>query len=237
MELSANPADPFSRNEDASRRSIGLHARGQVHCVAHHGIVFAKIRSHVAGQDQTTVDPDAHTEHHSDAGFMALTELPQKNLHRQRGPAGPVGVVLMGDRGAIQRHHVVAYIFVDEPVLFADGRPQPFKHFVHYRMHLLRVQFFTHGCEPADIGKHDRHITPLIALQDGSSLGWGFWWQRRRNCGGWRRRRFFDLVSTVATKFKSGRVVKRTLRTIHSGQNLRLVSFTRRPFILTKDCG
>ena len=82
---------------------------GGVHDVAHGGVVAAgpqRADEHLAG-----VDADAHLHRHVgvDLGPVGGERL----LHAQRGPHGPLGVVLVGDRRAEQGDDGVADDLVD----------------------------------------------------------------------------------------------------------------------------
>ncbi len=91
-----------------------LEPGGGVHHVAHGRVVAAGPEGadeHLAG-----VDPDAHAHRGADAGGLAL----DRALHLEGGPHGPLGVVLVGQRCAEQRHHGVADDLVDPATVGGD---------------------------------------------------------------------------------------------------------------------
>ena len=107
-------------DQHAARRGRGLQPVGGVHHVAHGGVVAAgpqRADQHLAG-----VDADAHADA---AGPRVGHELGERALHPQRGPHGPLGVVLVGHRRAEQGHDGVADDLVDPPAEARDVGDQP----------------------------------------------------------------------------------------------------------------
>ena len=86
----------------------GLEPGGDVDRVADHRVAVA----HPAGQHLAGVDPDPQQEAVLVAEQLRVEPL-HRRLHRQPGADGALGVVLVGDRGAEDGHHVVADVLVD----------------------------------------------------------------------------------------------------------------------------
>ncbi len=73
-------------------------------------------------------------------GGLELCRLgPQRLLHGQRGPHGPLGVVLVGDRSAEEGDDGVADDLVDHPAEGGDVGRQPLEAAVDQALDLLGV--------------------------------------------------------------------------------------------------
>ena len=68
----------------------------------------------------------------------ALVDLVHRQLHREAGADGALGVVLVGDRGAEDRHHVVADVLVDAAAVAGDLLAEAAQGPVDHRLHRLR---------------------------------------------------------------------------------------------------
>ena len=134
-------------------------ARG-VHDVAHRGVVATgpeRADQHLAG-----VHPDAEVHVHLELG----PHLREALLHAQRGPDGPLGVVLVGDRRAEQRDQRVADHLVD---LAAEGRDldrEPLEAAVDEVLDVLGVRGLRQRREPDQVGEEHGRDAPLVRPRD-----------------------------------------------------------------------
>ena len=115
-------------------RGDPLQPAGDVDHVAHGGVVAVgpqRPDQHLAG-----VDADAHLE----VGHAGRRRpVGQRLEHLQGGPYGPVGVVLVGDRGAEHGHDGVAENLVDPAAVRGDVVGQGGEHGVDEVLDLLGI--------------------------------------------------------------------------------------------------
>ena len=94
-------------HSDAGRTSGALQPGGHVDGVAHHRVGLTD----GAGQHLAGVDPHAQREVHPLG--QALVDLAHRVLHPEARAHRALRIVLVGHRGAEDRHHVVADVLVD----------------------------------------------------------------------------------------------------------------------------
>ena len=92
----------------------GLEPRGDVHGVADDRVAVADR----AGEHLARVH--AHAQREVDAVGEARVDLRHRVLHAEPGAHGALGVVLVRDRRAEDRHHVVADVLVDRAAVALD---------------------------------------------------------------------------------------------------------------------
>jgi len=68
----------------------------------------------------------------------------------------------MGDGQPEDRHHLIANVFFDRPLVAADHLGHRLEKPAHHRPHLLRVQTLGDGRAPGDIGEENRHDFALF---------------------------------------------------------------------------
>ncbi|NIP13937.1 MAG: hypothetical protein GWN66_07615 [Pseudomonas stutzeri] len=81
----------------------------------------------------------------------------------QRGAAGPLGVVLVGDGRPEEGQHRVAHQPRQRALVAVDGLDQDVEGPVHDLHHVLGVQVLGHGGGALDVGEEDRDGAPLVA--------------------------------------------------------------------------
>ena len=143
-----------------------------VHRVPHHGVVPLPLGADRAGDDHAAVDADVDRQRDRQLRVQARERL----LHFERGAAGPLRVVLVGDRRAEERHDAVADELVDHPAVARNRLAERLEAAVHDHRHLFRVELLAHGREAGDVGEEDGDDLPLAARQ------------RRRRAGRSRKR-------------------------------------------------
>ena len=89
-------------------------------------------------------------------------EPSQRRVHLQPGAHRPLGVVLVGDRGAEQRHDRVAEHLVDAPAEALDVGDQAFERGVDEPLHLLRVAELGERRETDHVGEQDGDDPPSL---------------------------------------------------------------------------
>jgi hypothetical protein len=109
----------------------GKEPRRDVRGVAHRGVVHAEIAPDRANDDRARVDPHPHAEVDPVEALDVGGERPQALLDRQGGPQRTGRVILMGDRGAEERHHPVAEELVDGALVPMDGGEDDLERPIH----------------------------------------------------------------------------------------------------------
>jgi hypothetical protein len=105
-----------------------LHASGEMGCLADGRVVHAEIAADGPHHDLARVQPDADLDVHAVGMTRVLRVALDELLHPERRIAGPDGVILMGERGAEERHDPVAHDLVHRPLVPVDGLHHPFQH-------------------------------------------------------------------------------------------------------------
>ena len=100
-----------------------LETCGEVHGVAHHGVVLTHGGSHVTRHDVAGVDTDAHVHVVHDLRPLVafagpfLAELHELALHVAGRTAGALGVVFEGHGRAEERDDGVAFVLVERSLV------------------------------------------------------------------------------------------------------------------------
>ena len=115
-----------------------------------------------AGQHLAGIDPDAQGEGDAVGRLGLDVELLHRGLHAQRGPDGALGVVLMGNRGAEQRHHVVADVLVDRAAEAHDLLAEPAQAAIHHGLDGLGVHSLRHRGVAREVREQDAHLAALL---------------------------------------------------------------------------
>ena len=140
-------------DEHPVRRRRGLDARGRVHHVArdHPDARGRRLERH---QRRARVDPDPELHVVPSARPLADGE---------RRPDGALGVVLVGDRSAEDRHHGVADELVHDAAVLLEPGAQLAVVGREETAHVLRVQGLRALREPDEVGEEDRDHATLLA--------------------------------------------------------------------------
>ena len=147
-------------DEHAARGRQRLQPRRRVHDVAHRRVVGAGERAdeHLAG-----VDADAHLD--AVAGSSApcsATNAASVSCIRSAGPDGPLGVVLVGDRGAEQGDDGVAEQLVDAPAERLDVGDEALEARLDQALHRLGVEVLGQRRVADEVGEQDGDDAPLL---------------------------------------------------------------------------
>ena len=85
------------------------------------GVVHAQVVADSPDHDLARVEAHPHREVEPALAPHVLGERPELARQVERGRAGALGVVLVGDRGAEERHDAVAGVLVDRPLVAVDA--------------------------------------------------------------------------------------------------------------------
>ena len=140
-----------------------LQAGGGVDHVAR-GHRLALARSRADGDERlAAVDPDAHPQ--------ALALVARPGADGEGRPDRSLGVVLVGDRRAEQRHHGIADELLDRAPEAFELRTKAVVIRRQQRTHVLRVEPFGPGREAGKIGEQDGDDFPFLAPGPERSVG------------------------------------------------------------------
>ncbi len=131
----------------------------RVHDVAHRGVVAPGTER--SDEHLASVDPDPHLDAVRDPGDVLRDRL----LHAQRRPHGPLGVVLVGDRGTEQSEDRVT----DDLVDLASERDhighEALEAVVDQVLQRLGIHRLGEPGETDQVGEQDRHDTTLVGAR------------------------------------------------------------------------
>ncbi len=127
----------------------------------------------------------------------SLAQRPHHLRQRERGPHGPLGVVLARHRRPPNGHHRIADELLHGPAVAADQRPAAVEVVREQLPDLLRVTMLAQRREAHEIGEQHRHQPPL-----GDGLGGG---RRRGNSAAAKRgpARRAEAVSRAGSRPRS----------------------------------
>ena len=91
-----------------------------------------------------------------------LVDLGHRVLHAERRADRPLGVVLVRDRGAEDRHHVVADVLVDGAAVALHLLPEPAQAAVDQALDRLGVHALRDGRVAGEVGEQDGDLAPLL---------------------------------------------------------------------------
>ena len=176
---------PFRRlaDEDASGLRRALDARGRVHEVAgDHPVPFRPERDRcLAGEHPGPRSQLGRTE--------LLAEQRDSGDEVERRAHRTLGIVLLRDRGAPDRHDGIADELLDRAAIALDDLPRAVEISSEDLSCLLRVTVLRCGREPNEIGEQHRHQAAL-----------GHWWR----CSGDLDRDRFHGSTAVAAELLAG---------------------------------
>ena len=146
-------------DEHAVHRRGRLEARGGVdHVAGGHRLAQARVGVE-RDEGLAGVDGDPHLE----------AALGRGGADRERGAHGPLGVVLVRDGGAEERHHRVADELLDRAAERLELAAQPLVVGAEDRLDVLRVERLRMGREADEVGEDDGDDLALAACH-GPSL-------------------------------------------------------------------
>jgi hypothetical protein len=146
------------------RRRVGQPGR-RVHRVADDRVFDGRLD---AGHHLAGVEADAQAERRA-AAALVVQHPADRALHAQRGSDRPLGVVLMGHRGAEDGHDAVAGELVDVSAEGLHGAGQRGQHPVGDRADPFRVEVLGPGGEVGQVAEEHSDDAPLGRGQGGRS--------------------------------------------------------------------
>ena len=129
-------------DDDLARLRQVQHARRQVGRIPHGRVVHAQIVADAGHHHETRIQPQAHAKRDPPGALEFGAVALQDALHAQGRMHGPLGMVLMGNRGAEERHDAVAQELVDRPFVAVHLTQHQLKGPVHELVDVFGVEFF-----------------------------------------------------------------------------------------------
>ena len=143
------PAD-----DDLPRPGEREESRREVRGVADGRVVHAEVRADGADHDEARVDAHPHAELDAVRSPHFIGQRAELPLDRERSAQGAMGVVLVRDRRAEQRHHAVAQELVDRSLVAVHFGQDDFEGPIHDAVDVLGVEALGHGREARHVGEH-----------------------------------------------------------------------------------
>ena len=153
--------------ENRPRRRCLFHPRRQVGGLADRRVVHVQVVADRPHHDFARVE--SHADLHRGMRARALGVAAQLIAHPERGVAGAYGMILVGNRGAEQRHDAVAQDLVDDPFEVMHGLDHQVEDRVEDLTRVLGVESREQLHRPSDVREEDRHLLAL-ALDGRSRL-------------------------------------------------------------------
>lgn len=161
LEVAVDEAVGGFGHDDLARLGDLLHPGGQVRRVADGRVVHPEVVADGADHHEAGIETDPHPEVHAALPPEPLAVVVEGALDLERRVHGALGVVLVGDGRAEERHEAVPEKLVRRTLEPVDGPQHQLEGAVHEVVHLLGIQFLRDGREPRHVGEKDRDLLPL----------------------------------------------------------------------------
>ena len=148
-------------DEDAAGLGVRLHARGDVHRVAHRGVLVRLLGPDDADHHGTGVDPHADPQIGDRLRAMLRAEVVDRPHHVEPATDRALRIILVRDRRAEESEHAVAHESRDGPAIALDRAVHETKGLAHDGRPVLRVQPLGDRGGIRDVGKEDGDLPSL----------------------------------------------------------------------------
>src|SRR5215470_3289867 len=132
-----------------------LHAGGEPHDVALRGVVHAQVVPDPAHDDLAGVQAHPHRELEPPLAPHVFGERAELTRQIEGGGAGALGVILVGDRGAEERHDAVTGVLVDGPLVSVNAASKDTEEAIEQAMPFLGVDALRELHRAHDVGEED----------------------------------------------------------------------------------
>ena len=119
------------------------------------GVVHAQVVADPPDDDLARVEAHPHRELEPALAPHVFGERAELARQIQRGRAGALGVVLVGDRGAEERHDAVAGVLVDGPLVAVDAVGEDPEQAIEQAMPFLGIDALGELHRAHDVGEED----------------------------------------------------------------------------------
>ena len=142
------------------RREL-LHARGQMRRLADRGVVHAEITADGANDHFARIESDADLDLDTVLPAQLRGVAGDRLLHGEGGVAGSDGVVLVGERGAEERHDPVAHDLVHRALVAVNGVHHPLEDRVQEPARVLGIAVGEQLEGALQVGEHHGDMLAL----------------------------------------------------------------------------
>jgi hypothetical protein len=150
-------------------RSGSSERRRQIHGLALRGVVHAQVVADLADDHVPRVEAHARGEAQPVLEPQLVGELAQRVPHRQGRQTRALGVILVSNRCAEQRHDAVARVLVDRAFEAVDAVGQDFEEAIHDPVQLLGIDRLGQLHRALHVREQDGDLLAL-ALEGGLRL-------------------------------------------------------------------
>ena len=151
---------PGGEPDTAGRREL-LHARRQVRGLAHRRVVHTEIAADRAHHDVTGVETHADLHLHAPGATQLVRVAPHGVLHPERGVARAHGVILVGERGAEERHDPVTHHLIHGALVVMNGVHHALENRIENFARLFGIAVAEQLHRALDVGEEHGHLLPL----------------------------------------------------------------------------
>ena len=150
-------------HQDLAERGRRFEALCRVHGVADHRVRALDVAGEEPCDDLAGVYPDPQGKANPVAPRQIVVEVADRLLHRKGRIDGALGVVLVRDRSAEDRHDGVTDVLVDRPFVAADLPRKLVEIGREHATKLLGVEALAQHGGAGEIGKENRYDLALLA--------------------------------------------------------------------------
>jgi hypothetical protein len=150
---------------DAARPCRRLKSRRNVDGISDDGVALANL----TGDDLTGVDAYPQGKADPVRSPELLVDLFHCALHAEGRSHGTLGIVLVGDGGAEDRHHVVADVLVHPAAVVLDFLPQTPKRPVDQALDRLGIHALRDRGVAGEVGEQNGDLPPLLRKAGGGA--------------------------------------------------------------------
>jgi hypothetical protein len=166
IEIAVGQAMRVRAERDLSGLGDVQDPRGQIGGIAHRRVVHAKVTPDGTHHHRTGIDADPDPEVDTVTLLHVIAKRLQAGPDAQRRAQRAMRVVLVGDRGAEERHHAVAEKLVDGPLVRMDGGEDDLEASIHDFVDGLGIESGRQRGEAGDI--REQHGDLLALALDGA---------------------------------------------------------------------
>ena len=174
LDVALGEAESLGGGQHRAGRGHLLHPRGQVRGLADRGVAHAQIVADGAHHDLAGVESDADLDRDALGPAHLFGVTLDRLLHANRRVAGPHRVILVGERGAEERHDPVAHDLVDRTLVLVNRLDHALEDGVENLARLFRIAVRQELQRALEIGEEDGHLLALAlegALRGEDALG------------------------------------------------------------------
>jgi hypothetical protein len=149
------------RQQDGAGLGDLLHSRREVRGLTDRAVVHVEVAANGAHDDLAGVQTHADLHRHSVRALQLVPVAPHLLLHPERGVAGALRVVVVGQGRAEERHDAVAHHLVHRALVVMDGLHHPLEDGIEELAGLLGITIREQLERASDVGEEDGDLLAL----------------------------------------------------------------------------